>query len=270
MRSTSLILSAVACCSLLADAQENYSLWPRRPAELEQAQQLIRRQEYEQALKLLAPFVHKNGLTGHESRQLTGAILVRRYLSSQHPRVRTHIVRRGENIEKIATHYKSSRDVIILINGMLDPSSLKVGQKLYVIPQDLRAELHLPNREITVWDGQAFVAAYDVSFSPDLAAGQNEETRLSVREGELNGARVPRNSALFPSSNRHFKLANGISITGADSAPKGMSVRMKQRELNELSLLLGADARVSIVRDEQSFDPFPSARQPQGGMTSQL
>ena len=40
MRSIFLTLSAAVCCSLLAAAEDgpaNYSLWPRRPAELEQA-----------------------------------------------------------------------------------------------------------------------------------------------------------------------------------------------------------------------------------------
>ena len=260
MKSTSLILSATAFFNTLAFAQDNYSLWPRRPAELEQAQRLIRQQEYEQALELLAPFVHKSGLTGHESRHLIGAIRTRRYLSSQHPRAHTHIVRRGENIERIANANKTSRDLLILINSMVDPSDLKVGQKLLIIPQDLRAEIQLEDREITVWDGQTLVAVYDITPSQELlqpGAG-NEETQLRDREGEANGARVPRSSALFPSSDRLLKLANGAIITGVEGTQKGKSVYMKQRELNELSLLLKTGARISIVRDSKSFDPFPS------------
>lgn len=260
MRLTSLILSAAAFCSAMAAAQENYSLWPRRPAELEQAQRLIRRQEYARALELLTPFIHKSGLTGHESRHLIGAINTRRYLSDRHPRAHTHTVRRGENIERIATANKSSRDLLILINRMVDPSALKVGQKLLIIPQDLRAELQLAERELSVWDGLTLVAVYDITPSQELlaaAAGANEETRLRDREGHVNGARVPRASSLFPACDRTLRLANGITLTG-NAAAKGLCVHMKQRELNELSLLLGSGARVSIVRDAKKFDPFPA------------
>lgn len=257
MRSIFLTLSAAVCFN--ASAQENYSLWPRRPAELEQAQKLIRAQEYDQALELLTPFVYKNGLTGHESRQLVGAIRTRRYLSAKHPRAHTHTVRRGENIERIASANKTSRDLLILINAMTDPSDLKVGQKLLILPQDLRAELHLATRELTLWDGQTLVGAYDVTPSQDLLQGSaNEETQLKDREGEANGARIPRNSPIFPASNKLLILANGTNISGAEAAPKGKNVQMKQRELNELSLLLGIGARVSIVRDDKAFDPFPS------------
>ena len=260
MKSTSLILSAAVFCSALAAAQENYSLWPRRPAELEQAQHLIRQQKYNQALELLAPFIHKRGLTGHESRHLTGAIRVRRYLTAEHPRAHTYTVRRGENIERIAANNKSSRDLLILINGMVDPSDLKVGQKLIIIPQDLRAELQLAERELSVWDGQTLIAVYDVRPSQELLASKsgNEETQLKDREGELNGSRVPRSSALYPASDRRLRLANGISLIGSEGSPKGLSVHLKQREVNELSLLLGNGARVSIVRNAKTFDPFPS------------
>ena len=257
-KSTSLILSAAAFCSTLAAGQENYSLWPRRPAELEQAQRLIRNQEYEEALKLLTPFVHKTGLAGHESRHLVGAVRVRDYLSPKHPKIRTHTVRRGENIERIATANKSSRDLIILINGMMDPSSLRVGQRLLVAPMDLRAELHISSREITVWDASTLVAAYDIIPSQDLLPGGNTETQLKDREGEVNGGRIPKSSALFTSSNRLLKLADGTNISGADgAAAKQKTVQMKQRDLNELSLLLGIGGRVSIVRDDKAFDPYP-------------
>ena len=143
MRLISLILSVTAFCNAWASGQENYSLWPRRPAELEQAQALIRKHDYDQAIRLLTPFLYKNSLSGHEARQLVSDIRVRDYLSPKHPRIRIHTVRRGENVERIATAYKSAGDLIILINAMLDPSDLKVGQRLLVAPMDLSAELNL-------------------------------------------------------------------------------------------------------------------------------
>lgn len=258
MRLTSLILSAAAFFNAWAAAQDNYSLWPRRPAELEQAQKLIRQQEYEQALQLLTPFVHKSGLAGHESRQLAGAIQVRRYLSTENPRAITYTVKRGDNVERIAVANKSSSDLIVLINAMMDPSALRVGQRLRVIPQTLRAELRPAGRELSVWDGQKLVASYDVLPSQDLAGGGNTETTLKERDGHLNGARIPRSSALFNACNRTLKLADGTTLAGSDNAPKSKVVRMHQRDLNELALLLGQGARVSIVRDEKNYDPFPA------------
>ena len=268
MKSISLILSATVLFSALASAQENYSLWPRRPAELEQAQRLVRQKSYDEALRLLVPFVNKTGLAGRESRHLVSSIRARRYLSPQNPHAQVHTVRRGENIERIAVANKSSADLIVLINGLLDPSDLKVGQKISVIPQNLRAELHISEREISVWDGQQLVASYDITPTPDLINGENEESKLSEKEGESNGARVPRSSMLFASCNRRLKLANEIGIGGGESTAKSKYVHMKQRDLNELSLLLGMGARVSVVRQDKLFDPFPAAEAPPDEQTN--
>ena len=64
------ILSVAGFCSLVLMAAEdtaNYSLWPRRPAELEQARGLLREQKLQQATELLQPFVAEKGIAGREN-----------------------------------------------------------------------------------------------------------------------------------------------------------------------------------------------------------
>lgn len=260
MKLTSLILSATACCSAIfaVQAQENYSLWPRRPIELEQAQRLYTQgKDDEQVLSLLSPFVNRRGLAGREARHLVGLIRTRQYLSASNPHLRAHTVRRGENVERIAVAYNSTAELIILINLMTNPSDLKVGQRVNVAPADLRLELHVEELELTLWDGRTLVAAYDVRPSADLKDGKNEETSLSDRRGEINGAHVPRASALFASSDRMLTFANGIQfLNDTHRAPKKAYVQMQRKDLNELSLLVRGGARLSVVRDEESFDPF--------------
>lgn len=261
MRLISLILSATACCSALLQAQQNYSLWPRRPAELEQAQRFFAQRQDDQALSLLQPFINKRGLAGHEARQLVGQIRVRRYLSAANPNLRRHTVRRGENLDRIATAYNSSPELIMLINRMTNPSDLKIGQSLGVAPANLRMELHLADLEITLWDGRILVAAYNVSPSVDLVKqGKNEETVLTDREGEINGSRVPRASALFASSDRMLTFSNGlVLINSTHRPPRAAYVQMQRRDLNELSMLIRGGARLSLVRDEESYDPFATS-----------
>ncbi len=260
MKLISSILSATACCSFIfaAQAQENYSLWPRRPIELEQAQRLYTQgKDDAQVLALLSPFVNKRGLAGREARHLVSLIRTRQYLSTSNPHLSVHTVRRGENVERIATAYNSTAELIILINLMTNPSDLKVGQRVNVVPADLRLELHLEEHELTLWDGRTLVAAYDVLPSEDLKNDKNEETSLSERRGEINGAHVPRASALFASSDRVLTFANGIQlINDTHRAPKKAYVQMQRKDLNELSLLVRGGARLSVVRDERSFDPF--------------
>lgn len=260
MKLTSSILSVTACCSVIwvAHAQENYSLWPRRPVELEQARRLyVHGKDDAQALTLLGPFINKRGLAGREARRLVGLIRIRQYLSTSNPHMLSHIVKRGENLERIATTYNSTAELLALINLMTNPSDLKAGQRVNVAPADLRLELHVGGRELTLWDGRTLVAAYDVQPSVDLKGEENEETKLSDRDGEINGAHVPRASALFASSDRMLTFANGlVLINDTRRAPKKAYVQMQRKDLNELSLLVRGGARLSVVRKEESFDPF--------------
>ncbi len=257
MKSTSLIFAAVASCSLfsgLSRAEDNYSLWPRRPAELEQARALVREQKYEDAVTLLRPFVGEQGIAGREARQIAAAVNVHRYLSRRHPHASVHVVRRGETVERIAAASKCPSDLILLLNGMVEPSSLKVGQKLVVVKMRLRMEIHTEQREISVWDGEELVADYDILSLHGVSGKGNEETSLAAREGTLKGGTVPRRSADFPSSDRLLRLANGWVLAGEQQV-NGPCLRLRQQELSELGMLLAQGAHVSLVQDEDSFTP---------------
>ncbi len=262
MKSTSLIFVVAAFCSSLtsAFAAENYSLWPRRPAELEQARVLVREQKPEEAVALLAPFVNECGITGREARQIAGVINVRRYLTRQHPHASVHTVSRGETLARIAGACKCPSDLIMLLNGTVEPSSLKVGQKLVTVEMRLRMEIHLEQREVSVWDGDKLVADYEITSVDGLSGKGNVETSLAAREGSRKGMAVSTRSPDYPSSDRALRLGNGLSLAG-DQQVRGAVVRMNQRELNELAMLLGVGARVSIVRDEKSFSAASPAAQ---------
>ena len=246
------VLSSLSLCAVASEA--NYSLWPRRPAELEQARNLVREQKLDEAVELLRPFVSESGIAGREARQISGSINVRRYLSRRHPGATVHAVRRGENLARIAASAKCPVDVIMLLNGLVVPSDLKAGQQLVVVPMNLRVELRPLQREITVWDGKEFVVAYNSSSVEHLSLGENVETTVQHRDGYVNGAQVSRRSTQFLISDRALVLANGVHIV---SSQRGgvPAVLMDARDLNELTLLMGVGGRVSIVCREDAFSP---------------
>ena len=155
MRLIYLIFAAGVFCSLIPTAYsaENYSLWPRRPEELEQARRLMQEQKGGEAALLLRPFLADSGIAGREARQICGRVNVPRYLSRMHPGARVYTVRKGDNLARIAATQKCPQDLIMLLNGIVEPSALRVGQKLVVVPMRLRVEIHPVQRELSVWDG---------------------------------------------------------------------------------------------------------------------
>lgn len=247
MTSISSILSAAVCFNLLAVsavAAENYSLWPRRPAELEQARRLVREQKGAEAVHLLQPFIHDNGIAGREARQITGAVNVQRYLSRRHPDARVYTVKPGDNVYKIAAAEKCPFELIMLLNGIVEPSGLRVGQKLVLVPMNCRAEINLAQREITVWDGETLVADYNLTAVP-ASAKAGEETRIAACEGYMDGTRIPRRSSQIASSDRLLLLMNGMRLSGGAQIHANV-IQMEQRALNELSLLVTPDSLVII------------------------
>ena len=238
MKSTFSILSAAVCFNLLVGAvfaADNYSLWPRRPAELEQARRLVREQKGAEAVHLLQPFIHDNGIAGREARQITGSVNVQRYLSRRHPDARVYTVKPGDNVFKIAAAEKCPFELIMLLNGIVEPSGLRVGQKLVLVPMNCRLEIHLSQREVCVWDGETLVADYNIT-EHRLTGKKEGGTTLASRESLTEGSRLPARSLQTASADRVLVLENGVRIESVHHS--GDEVLLDRKDINELALLL--------------------------------
>lgn len=249
-----MIISAVGFCSLLGElsAADNYSLWPRRPAELEQARHLVREQKLMEAVALLEPFVQESGIAGREARQIMGSVNVRLYLSRRHPKAKVYKVKRGDTIARIAETNQCPADVLMLLNGVVEPSVIKMGQKMVVVPMDLRIEIHPGQREISVWDGSILVADYEIMDLINIRGKANTQLQVLAREGYIRGVAVPKRSLNYAASERVLRLEENISITGAQNV-SGKAIKLAPKDVNELALLVGVGARVDIVWDEDSY-----------------
>ena len=249
MKSMSLILGVAAFCSAVAAADAatavNYSLWPRRPVELEQARALVLEQKGAEAVHLLQPFLNDGGIAGREARQIVGRINTPRYLTREHPGAYVYTVQRGDTVQRIARQQACPAALIMLLNGLTEPAGLRIGQKLLLARMSCRLEIRLKHRELCVWDGDTLVADYSLSAgSLGEPFGAGTQTRLAAIEGESEGMRVPETSTQFPSSDRRLRLENGVYILPEQGGAAEHCLRMPQRDLNELSLLLSLGAQV--------------------------
>lgn len=251
MKLTSLIFVAAGLFSVFmpANAADNFSLWPRRPEELEQARRLMQEQKGGEAVLLLQPYVTEEGIAGREARQICGRVNVPRYLSRLHPGAVVYTVRKGDNMARIAATQKCPPDVIMLLNGIVEPSSLRIGQKLVVVPMRLRMEIRPLQREVSVWDGQQLVADYPIESMDDIppTRQKSEKVELKAREGYLEGMAVPVRSPKFPASERALLLSNGMMLTSGQNGHGALRLRMNQKDLNELAMMLDCGNEVKII-----------------------
>lgn len=237
----------------ISAAAENYSLWPRRPDELEQARRLMQEQKGGEAVLLLQPFVTDNGIAGREARQICGRVNVPRYLSRMHPGARVYTVRRGDNMARIAAAQKCPQDVLMLLNGIVEPSNIRIGQKLVVVPMRLRVEINPLQREVSVWDGQQLVADYPIIGMDEIPRSRQktQKTNIVAREGYLDGMVVLPRASLYPASERVLVLGNGMALVGGQNGRGSLHLRMDQKDLNELALMVDCGNEVLISYPER-------------------
>lgn len=235
------ILSVVGCCSAFATtfAQDNYSLWPRRPEELEQARTLLTQQKWAEAVHLLRPFVHDSGVAGVEARKMTGRVNVVRYLSRMHPYSAVYTVKKGDTLPKIAATTKCPTDLLMLYNGLVTPSALKVGQKIVYVEMPLRVEIYLALNELTVWDGESLVASYKIDTITGISENAllNSETTVCDRESYIQGKKIPSQSSLCAAADKVIRLADGVKVSSFDNSDS-QCIRLSLKDINELAQLI--------------------------------
>lgn len=247
MKSICSILSVAVFCNLaVAGAAENYSLWPRRPAELQQARGLLAEKKGAEAAHLLAPFLKDEGIAGREARQLVASVNTPRYLTRQHPGAFVYTVQSGDTVQKIAKSQQCPSDLIMLLNGLVEPGGLRIGQKLVIVKMSCRAEIHLAQRELSIWDGDTLVADYPIVPEPQAKLPAESSVTISSREGHIQGTAIPSYSSQFSCADRSLTLSDGLQLKAATEPAKGR-IGMDQRDLNEISYLLPVGAEVRIL-----------------------
>ena len=230
----------------------NYSLWPRRPEAIANAQGLIYQQKLDEALALLLPYISKDDIGGKEARALTSLINLPRYLSLANPHIKLYSVVSGDQIVRVASKNKTPKDLLYMLNGTTNPSRLKIGQKMIVTPMDLLIELHLPSSELRLWDGDILVyagALLKVSGAPK----ETQELSLEARNAFKDGRRLSEQTIAYTSANRALKLSDGSLILGDEAlTSQAATYRIDQRELNAISLLLTHGTKVRVVCEKGS------------------
>ena len=224
---------------------QNYSLWPKRPPEIERARALVQNQQFDDAVELLQTYVKAEGVVGRESRKITASVNTRRYLSRLHPAASIYTVRAGDTLTRIVNTTHCPSEVIMLLNGIADPSTLKAGQKIVVVKADLRVEVYAAQQELCVWDEDVLVASYDIESSSLQLNGKDIQTKVLTRDGYVNGEALPLRSTHFLGADRVLKLDGGVAICGAHVL-QGAVIKLAPLDTNELALLVSVGAQVFI------------------------
>lgn len=162
---------------------------------------------------------------------------------------KSHIVKKGNSFLGIASQYKTTLDMIMHLNGMMELKNIQPGEELIVMPLEFRLLIEPQRKSISVWDGGKFVREYPIlhlGVGSPLAKGK---TTIASKAAELDGRRVQPQSKDYRAAEKVIQLAKpALQIRGAsgngEEAPRGLILRAQDME--EISLLTRVGNEVEI------------------------
>jgi len=160
---------------------------------------------------------------------------------------KSHIVKRGNSFLSIANQYKTTLDMIMYLNGMMELKNIQPGEELIVMPLEFRLLIEPQRKFISVWDGGKFVREYPIlHLGSTMAKGK---TTIASKGAELDGHRVQPQSKDYRAGEKVIQLAKpALQIRGVtgdvEDSPRGLILRAQDME--EISLLTRVGNEVEI------------------------
>jgi hypothetical protein len=184
------------------------------------------------------------------ARRIVGEMNLDEILSTSHMEgKKSHIVKRGNSFLGIAGEYRTTLDLIMHLNGMLELKNIQPGEELIVMPLDFRLLIEPQRKALSIWDGPRFIREYPIlhlAVSGKLPPGK---TKISSKSAELNGHSVSPQSKDYRGAEKVIQIAKpALQIRGAaeggDSPPNG--IVLLSQDMEEISLLTRVGNDVEI------------------------
>ena len=82
------------------------------------------------------------------------------------------------------------------------------------------------------------------------ARQKTQKTKIVAREGYLEGMAVLPRTPQYPASERVLVLENGMALVGGQNGKASVHLRMDQKDLNELAMMLDCGNEVLVSYPE--------------------
>ncbi|HEX7262400.1 MAG TPA: LysM domain-containing protein [Luteolibacter sp.] len=184
------------------------------------------------------------------ARRIVGEMNLDELLSTSHmENKKSHIVKRGNSFLGIAGEHKTTLDMIMYLNGMMELKNIQPGEELIVMPLELSLLIEPQRKTLSVWDGGRFIREYPIihlGISGKLPVGK---TKISSKSAELDGHAVAPQSKDYRAANKIIQIAKpALQIRGGqestEESPRGIVLRYPDME--EISLLTRVGNAVEI------------------------
>lgn len=184
------------------------------------------------------------------ARRIVGEMNLDEILSPAHPEGKqVHVVKRGDSYLGIAGKYKTSLDLMLQLNGMMELGSLQPGDELVVMPLEYRLLIDSRQKTISLWEGGRFIRDYPIAHLSTGAPLKAGRTTVSSKAGYLDGKRVMPEAKGYRGADKVLQLASPAiqirPIKEAETAlPRG--IYLAPADVEELVLLTRIGNEVEI------------------------
>lgn len=188
-----------------------------------------------------------------EARRILGEINVDRLLDPDwREGKKVVIVKRGDTFTRIIRKHQTTMDSIIHLSKLMraDHRSLHPGDKLTVMPLDMRVVINLRRKTLTIWKQGEFIKEYPIQKIAYKGRGTVRQLKVGSILGSSGGKMYPSHHEAYRSARKVIFLSDkslAIRAFSADNADDmQLGFFLTSADMEELPLLLRRGNDVEI------------------------
>lgn len=184
------------------------------------------------------------------ARRIVGEMNLDEILSTTHLEgKKSHVVKRGNSFLGIAGEHKTSLDMIMHLNGMMELKNIQPGEELIVMPLEFRLLIEPQRKSLSVWEGGRFIREYPIIHLGVTGKLPPGKTSISSKLAELDGRSVAPQSKDYRAADKVIQIAKpSLHIRGGDESDTEAAhgIVLKSHDMEEISLLTRVGNEVEI------------------------
>lgn len=208
--------------------------------------------EAEEKLKYIVSF-YPAAKCAAEVRRILGEINVDRLLDPDWPEGKKVItVKRGDTFSRIVSQNRTTMDSLVHLSQLMraDHLSLHPGDKLTVMPLDMRVVIDLRRKSLTLWNGGEYVKEYPLQAALYKGKGAVKRTKVERILGYYEDNYYPGHAEQYLASSKVIIMADKSLAIRAFSSDNqeasGLGFFLAPVDMEELPLLLRPGNDVEI------------------------